>query len=208
MLRSFGVLVALMLVVAACGDDDASQPVSSIGGAFIISNQGGSMEGPTPRGFPGMGTGLFAGDDLNPAFPSGDGVQIYLTFDLSAMPQATIRSAILASVPARVAGSPFADLGVLRVEAVRYDAFGPHLFDLPALDNNTSCVFADSEQGPFRCDLRSAVQRALDEGGPAQFRVLFERSGDGDGQPDLAMFFVSDSNTNEPGIFTLTVDAG
>lgn len=30
----------------------------------------------------GMGTGLFAGDDLNPGFPPGDGVQIFLTFEL------------------------------------------------------------------------------------------------------------------------------
>ena len=208
MLRTLGVLLAFLLVAAACGDDDAARPAAPSGGVFTISNQGGTMEGHTPRGFPGMGTGLFAGDDLNPGFPAGDGVQIYLTFDLSPIPQATIRSAVLAAAPARIAGSPFDDLGALRVEAVRYDTFGPHLFDLAAIGGTASCGLAESAEGPFQCDLRSEVQRALDEGNPAQFRVLFERSGDGDGQPDLAMFFVSDSNTNEPGIFTLTVDAG
>jgi len=53
---------------------------SEVGGVLI--NEGGPAEGHTPRGFAGMGTGLFAGDDLNPNFPPGDGVQLYLTFDL------------------------------------------------------------------------------------------------------------------------------
>jgi hypothetical protein len=39
-----------------------------------------------------------------------------------------------------------------------------------------------------------------------QLRLKFERPADLDGQQDLAMFFRSDSNTNQPGLFTLTID--
>lgn len=42
-----------------------------------------------------MGTGLFAGDNLNPGFPNGDGVQIFLTFDLRGLPEGEVRSAVL-----------------------------------------------------------------------------------------------------------------
>ena len=50
-----------------------------------LKNHGGATEGHTPRGFSGMGTGLFAGDNLNRNFPEGDGVQIFLSFDLSGL---------------------------------------------------------------------------------------------------------------------------
>ena len=39
----------------------------------------------------------------------------------------------------------------------------------------------------------------------AQFRLGFENVTDGDGIQDLAMFFITNSNTNEPGIFKLNV---
>jgi hypothetical protein len=35
--------------------------------------------------------------------------------------------------------------------------------------------------------------------------LRFDQAGDGDGRADLAMFFVTESNTNQPGIFTLTL---
>lgn len=54
--------------------------------AIVINNQGGNMEGHTPRGFQGMGVGLFAGDNLNPGFSNNDGVQFFLTFDLGSIP--------------------------------------------------------------------------------------------------------------------------
>ena len=50
------------------------------------------------------------------------------------------------------------------------------------------------------------MQRALDDERPnVQFRLRFDRAGDGDGSPDLAMFFITNSNTNEPGIFELEI---
>jgi len=39
----------------------------------------------------------------------------------------------------------------------------------------------------------------------AQFRLRFEEISDADGNPDLMMFFITTSNTNEPGIFELEV---
>ena len=71
-----------MLVLGACS---TATTVPSTGDAslpLVVTNQGGSLEGHTPRGFAGTGTGLFAGDNLNPAFPEGDGVQFLLTFEL------------------------------------------------------------------------------------------------------------------------------
>ena len=47
-----------------------------------------------------MGTGLFAGDNLNQRFPDGGGVQIFLTFDLIALiavPAGKVISAVLRS---------------------------------------------------------------------------------------------------------------
>jgi hypothetical protein len=58
--------------------------------------------------------------------------------------------------------------------------------------------------GGIECDVTDAVERAVALGEDrVQFRLRFETAGDDDGEADLAMFFVTDSNTNEPGIFTL-----
>ena len=160
------------------------------------------MEGHTPRGFQGMGTGLFAGDNLNRNFPDGDGVQIFLTFDLSEVPQGRVQSAVLSSVNATVVGTPFEDLGELIVEEIHFESFSSALWNAAPLADGASCTLADSASGPFRCDLPRAVQHSLDDSyRHAQFRVRFEAAGDGDGSQDLLAFFKRDSNTNEPGIF-------
>jgi len=171
-----------------------------------LQNQGGEMEGHTPRGFQGMGTGLFAGDNLNPRFPNGDGVQIFLTFDLSAVPSGVVGAAVLHSDAANTIGMPLKDLGPLRAEEVRYDSFSKALWNLEPTPGGAVCVLATSAEGPFQCDLSGAVQRSLDDSyGFAQFRLRLERAGDGDGRQDLLAFFKSDSNSNEPGIFQLDI---
>jgi hypothetical protein len=78
-----------------------------------LKNHGGAMEGHTPRGFRGMGTGLFAGDNLNRNFPEGDGVQIFLSFDLNGLSPGQVQSAVLRSADASITGTPFKDLGAL-----------------------------------------------------------------------------------------------
>ena len=179
---------------------------SSENKVILLRNQGSTMEGHTPRGFPGMGTGLFAGDNLNPRFPDGDGVQMFLTFDLSAVPSGNVVSALLRSDNASVLGTPLKDLGPLRAEEVRYSEFSPVLWNLEPLAGGDNCVFATSSEGPFQCDLANAVQRSFnDSHALVQFRLLLDRAGDYDGTQDLIAFFIADSNTNQPGIFELEV---
>ena len=214
--RWLGLGVVLVVLVSACAStedppaaDDATvtddvstgDTASSVVLPIQIQNQGGSMEGHTPRGFAGSGTGLFAGDNLNPGFPDGDGVQIWLTFDISAGTPTPAR-AVLRSQVLTLRGTPFADLGTLQAEPARYDSFGPNLFDHPSTGAAAICNRVGD--GRVECDVTDAVTRAVDAGEDrAQFRLRFETAGDDDGEADLAMFFVTDSNTNEPGIFTL-----
>ena len=173
---------------------------------ILLQNQGGAMEGHTPRGFPGMGTGLFAGDNLNPRFPDGDGVQLFLTFDLSTVPSGKVMSALLRSENASVRGMPLKDLGPLRAEEIRYSEFSPALWNLEPFAGGDDCEFANLSEGPYRCDLAYAVQRSLNDSYPfAQFRLFLDLAGDNDGTQDLVAFFIADSNTNEPGIFELEV---
>jgi hypothetical protein len=197
-------VVAIALVAAACSSSQerpASAPTSPDTTAEI-PNRGDDTEGHTPRGFPGTGTGLFAGDNLNSSFPDGDGVQIYLTFDLPEIQN--IESALLTSDFLNISGTPFADLGDLLAEPVEYATFGPELYDLSAAGDPAVC----RREGGARvvCDVTAQVDAAVSSGaGSVQFRLRFERAGDNDGEQDLAMFFRQGSNTNEPGLFTLRV---
>lgn len=205
-----GLLVVLALTAAACSsgsstptpaEPNAAASDDAAGDMVRIENEGGSFEGHTPRGFAGMGTGLFAGDNLNPDFPDGDGVQLFLTFELPD-DQTAPRSAVLRSDALHVEGFPFGDLGDLRAEPVSYDEFGPHLFDLTATGDPVVCARVDDRS--LRCDVTGAVAMAVADGGElVQFRLRFDEAGDRDGSQDLALFFLTDSNTNEPGIFVL-----
>ena len=74
----------LAAAIAACapvdGELDAG-PEDEVLTEVSLENIGsGDMEGHTPRGFQGQGTGLFIGDNLNPNFPDGDGVHAYISF--------------------------------------------------------------------------------------------------------------------------------
>lgn len=182
------------------------EPTAAGERAVVLSNHGGDMEGHTPRGFQGMGTGLFAGDNLNPGFPNGDGVQIFLTFDLQGLPAGDVLSATLRSMNSHVRGSPFEDLGPLRAQEVRYDRFSSALWNLSPLAGGHTCTFATRPSDKFRCDITDVVRRSLEDGYRyAQLRLSMEKAGDGDGDSDLVAFFKADSNTNEPGIFTIEV---
>lgn len=171
-----------------------------------LNNQGGSMEGHTPRGFAGSGTGLFVGDNLNPGFPNGDGVQIFLTFDLTGVPNGSVTSAILSSRVSEVQGTAFDNLGVLTAYEIRYENFSRALWNIQIDDEAAQCVFADSLGGQPQCDMSDAVERAFDDGYKyVQFLLRFDVAGDGDGAPDLVFFYNTNSNTNEAGIFKLAV---
>jgi len=175
--------------------------------SLTLLNQGGRMEGHTPRGFQGSGTGLFAGDNLNPNFPNGDGVQIFLSFHLGGLPEGTITSATLRSGNSHIQGTPFTDLGALNVEEIRYQTFYAAVWSLKA--RGDVCVFATSPDGPFACDVTQVLQNSQADSYPfAQFRILFDKAGDNDGSPDMVEFYKTNSNVNTPGIFELelTID--
>jgi hypothetical protein len=210
-------LLAGVLLLAACASGStaaSTPPPESViatqargDGAVVIPNDGDGLEGHTPRGFAGSGTGLFVGDNLNPNFPEGDGVQTFLTFaldDLAVLPERAVVDVRLTSIEPTLTGSPFGDLGPLVVHEIIYEEFGPTLFDLQAVTPEPLCTLTAS--APLDCDVSQAVTDAVaSDAGRVQFRLSFERAGDGDGQADLASFFLTDSNTNEPGIFNLVV---
>ena len=195
---------------------DVSPGGENFGDSIVLNNQGGNMEGHTPRGFKGMGAGLFAGDNLNPNFPNGDGVQIFLTFDLGSIPTGAsvtektgfrIVSAALRSENVHIQGSPFKNLGELKVETVTYDTFSSALWNIKP--DSFICAVADITDGIFECDVTSAIQQALENGSHfAQFRIRFEKASNNDGQPDLVMFYKTNSNTNESGIFQIEEKIG
>lgn len=127
------------------------------------------------------------------------GVQTYLTFSLPT--DVLISNARIASDALAVVGSPFNDLGVLLIEPVEYRAFGPELFELDASRDPVACHVTGSSS--IECDVTAAVRTPIDNGrDTVQFRLRFEKTGDNDGRIDLAMFYRSDSNTNEAGLCT------
>lgn len=202
------VIIGLVLVAAACGNAPAATttenpvPRSQTSGTLSIPNQGGALEGHTPIGFAGSGTGLFVGDNLNPSFPEGDGVQTFLTF---ALPDGIdVATAVVVSDLLSTAGTPFEDLGLLLIEPITYSEFGPQLFDLSADAEATACVLTGGTT--LECDVTQSVDDAVAQGRDGvQFRLRFEKIADGDGVPDLAQFYRSDSNTNEAGLFNLVI---
>lgn len=195
--------------------NEIQTPENGSNRAIVINNQGNNMEGHTPRGFQGKGTGLFAGDNLNSGFPNNDGVQFFLTFDLGSVPSGAsvttrtgfrLVSATLRSKNLHVQGTPFDDLGALKAEVVSYDFFSSALWDQQS--DGPACVFTVPSDSSVSCSVTNIIQQALDNKlRYAQFRVSFEKAGDSDRSPDLALFYNTNSNKNEPGIFQLEIDS-
>ncbi len=215
-------MVAAALVAAACGSTDATPqaaPTSQAGAqatpdqsqaadqapvdgqSQVVGNRGDGSEGHTPTGFAGTGTGLFVGDNLNPGFPDGVGVQTFLWFDFTAVDNVT--RAVVRSDALTIQGDAFESLGNLLIEPVSYETFGPDLWDSNATGDAVTC---ELDGATVTCDVTDALGDLGSEG-RAQFRIRFENEADNDGQQDLASFFLTDSNTNEPGIFTLEIES-
>lgn len=207
-LRKLALAVALLFLVAACssdgddvgGDETADEAAPS---SLTITNHGGELEGHTPRGFSGSGTGLFIGDNLNPNFPNGEGIQLLLTFDLPDDVE-EVFSASLTSDVMEVRGDPFTALGDIQAEPVTYTEFGPALFELEADGEAVSCL----RVGPsgLICDVTEAAADGVTAGrDQLQFRLQFQNVSDSDGEQDMALFYLTNANTNERGIFTLNL---
>lgn len=202
-------LGALAIAIAACsGQDDSSVTFgdpATLGdqtASISIPNDGTSQwEGHTPRGFAGTGTGLFVGDNLNPNFPDGEGLQILLTF---ALPEgvATPSSATLSSSVLQTSGDVFEALGEIEAAPVSYEQFGPELFNIAPSGDLVTCERPSDTE--LSCDVTAAAQSAVESGADrVQIRLTLEELADNDGQQDLALFNNGDSNTNEAGLFTL-----
>jgi len=171
-----------------------------------LQNISGNMGGHTPRGFQGQGNGIFVGDNLNTRFPNGDGVQAFISFDLADAAGIDVANATLVSRYLRVNGTPFADLGNIRLERINFPSFSSVIWNL-AVDPQDGCILTIStDQNRAECDLTKSVQKALNDGAAfLQFRLRFEKISDSDGQQDLAQFFKRNVNANEGGVFTLTL---
>lgn len=193
-----------IVAASGCAASPSPDPEPVAPETFVVENDGTEdLEGHTPRGFQGQGTGLFVGDNLNAGFPQGDGVQVFLSFDLEDVPDGEVVSAELRAADVSTTGAPFSDLGALIAERVVFDAFSSALWDL-APESGDGCVLAEAADDPFVCDITEAAQDALDAGEPyLQLRLRLDQAGDSDGQQDLVVFNPSDSNENEPGLLEI-----
>ncbi len=207
-------VIALAFVAAACGDGDqmnmpddmlATDDGDRMSSPITIQNNGTSaLEGHTPRGFAGSGVGLFAGDNLNPNFPNGEGIQILLSFPL---PDEMLEpnTATLISNVLSTRGNVFEALGELQVAPVSYEQFGPELFDIAPTGDLVTCE--RPTETSLECNVTEAAQDALaDEATHIQLRLTLEERSDNDGEQDLVLFNNGDSNVNEPGLFVLELN--
>ena len=208
-------IAGLTLVLAGCasadtdvsaGSTDSSDTQSGVSETAIsISNDGTTAwEGHTPLGFMGSGVGLFAGDNLNPNFPDGVGLQILLTFALpdgvEAPTTATLSSDVLST-----RGNVFEALGELRAAPVSYDGFSAALWNIEPTGDFVTCDRPSDTS--LTCDVTAAATAAIEAGDSAvQIQLTLEQMSDSDGEQDLVLFNNGDSNLNEPGLFTLALN--
>ncbi len=213
-LPAAGRMTALLLTLALAGcppvepDPEGTPDLQD----FETENVGETdMDGHTPRGFQGQGTGLFAGDNINPNFPEGDGVQIFTTLatpDELVDGDWMVMSATLSIPDYSTNGSPFDDLGALHADEIRFDEFSSALWDADLEADGASCVLGDADGDELECDVTEAVQNSSDDGYEyVQFRIRFDDAGDSDGSSDLLVLNPADSNTPEPGLLELHVSA-
>lgn len=103
-------------------------------------------------------------------------------------------------------GDPFEQLGPLQVAPVTYADFGPSLFEVAADGLATNCTRLGVSS--ILCDVSDGLRAAVARGSATvKLRLQFATMSDNDGEPDLALFFLSDSNTNEPAIFSLELSS-
>ena len=201
------VVVLVVLIFIGFKDDANTFPdtQNTTSGTIRIPNKGGLFGGHTPIGFQGQGTGIFVGDNLNPNFPNGDGVQAFLAFDISALQISGFDTAILTSNNLHINGSPFTDLGNIIVEEVQYDSFSSKLWDIES--QGDVCVLErGTTTGTISCDIEGTLSDAIRDGkSTLQLRLRFETVSDNDNSADLALFYRTSSNTNDSGIFIIEV---
>lgn len=200
-------LTVCLILLTAC---NGSEPDDSDSGVVdtetsVFGNSGDpTLEGHTPRGFEGQGGGLFAGDNLNSGFPEGDGVQIFVTLPFTTA-MSEVLGAELSTIAPEFRGTPFVDLGALRVERVEFESFSSDLWDLAV--SGPGCTLATVQTDAFTCDITEATAAAVAAGRTSlQLRIRFDTAGDSDGSQDMVMFHTGDSNATDAGLFTVSAD--
>jgi len=187
-------------------------PTTNADGVVSIENQGGSFEGNLPWTTDGAGPGLFAGDNLSAEFPNDEGLAIYLAFSLADVGEIDaglpIVRATLTSNALQVAGTPFEDLGALSAAPVDYDAFPPTIEEREPTLGPVACE-AIIDEATLTCDVTAALTAAAESGDDRiNLTLKFAEASDGDGEPDIAVFFFTDPNSNDRGIFNLAIEFG
>ena len=173
----------------------------------VLPNQGGVFEGATLTESTASAPTLIVGDESAPNLPPGEGLEIYITFDLSqvqSLDGAGLVSAQLRSHAMQIVeGTPFEDLGPLNAVRVQYESFPPTPDERLALGDEVACE-ADPAAVQLSCNVLDTVEQALADGVERiSFRLRFATPTDADGEPDFALFFVTTQGLNEPGVFTL-----
>jgi len=189
-----------------------AEPTTGADGVVTIENQGGNFEGNLPWTTDGAGPGLFAGDNLSSEFPNDEGLAIYLAFSLAEVAEIdaglAIVRATLTSTALQVAGTPFEDLGALSAAPVDYEVFPPTIEEREPTLEPVACE-ANIDQATLTCDVTAALTAAAESGDDQiNLTLKFAEASDGDGEPDIAVFFFTDPNTNDRGIFSLAIEFG
>lgn len=201
----FGILLVLLgLSIAYWGLSSGRNTGGE--GPVLIPNSGDAMEGYTPRGYSDAGKGLLVGDNVNADFPQTDGVRSFLTFSLEGLKDKKLRSVVLFSDHVQVFGTPFQDLGKLRLVETRYDAFSSKTWN--AETGDVVCTFEELTDDTLSCDVTEHIRQLIREGrNTAQFILEFEKKSDGDKAPDILLFSRTGDKENKPGTFVLRVNA-
>lgn len=118
------------------------------------------------------------------------GYRGFLTFDLAALPAELIAlSAVeLSATVALRFGTPFTDMGALRVEHVSFDTIGDEAFSAAGLASPRTLAESADVDSRLALDVSSEVQADRAARGRSQFRLAFEVDSDADAVSDLLVF--------------------
>ncbi len=129
-------------------------------------------------------TTVCVGDSISAGEPTYKG---FMTFDLRALPAAlvAIHAAELGCVVSFMFGTPFDDLGTLRIEPVSFETIGDAAFNgtTVAAPANVSVQAAVGDS--LSADVLAAVSADWSAGAASQFRLTFATGSDQDGVADL-----------------------
>ena len=129
------------------------------------------------------------GDSISAGAPSYRG---FVTFDLSPLPadRLALSAAELSLTVSSIFSNPFAALGALQLESVRFDdvGIGPAAFDRPARAALGTLATGATIGDDLTADVLSAVEADATLDGPSQYRLRFERDAADDGMLNMVIF--------------------